>query len=248
MMEASGERRLLVRSRAAWYGFLAWLFLEQPDADFISRLHSVETLDHLRLFMPDSVINDKMLVGLQKLRSSVVGDGSRSVADICLALAVEHTRLLRGVAREYGPPPPYESLYRPPVARSEASTLAEIAELYRQAQVELPVERTDRLDYLGLELDMMRLLYEEESKCWDQGDSESAAGFAFLQHRFLQEHLLYWVPGYCQLLSEATPGFYKGVAQLLLGFLELEASTAGEGRGKSPALTNFSRASNLRMG
>jgi TorA maturation chaperone TorD len=71
----------------------------------------------------------------------------------------------------------------------------------------------------------MRMLCEEEARCRNQGDAEAAADFAILQHRFLQEHLLLWVPGYCQnLLTQATCGFYRGLAQLLLYFLEQEAS------------------------
>ncbi len=158
------------------------------------------------------------------MRSSLEMNGRHTIEDTCLALAVEHTRLLRGVARDYGPPPPYESLYRSAEVSSEVSFLVQVAEFYRHAQVNLPAERADRIDYLGLELDLMRLLCEEESRAFSQGDTAEAERFAVLQQRFLREHLLAWAPHFCELwLTQTTAGFYQGVAQLLLGFLEEES-------------------------
>jgi TorA maturation chaperone TorD len=216
------------RSRSVSYAFLAWIFLEAPDCDFISRLLADDHNNWTGL-ISDSTDNKSIISGLEMMHCSLRGNQPVAIEEICSYLAVEHTRLLRGVSREYGPPPPYESLYRSSEISSETSILVQIAEYYRQAQVKLPECGSDRIDYLGLELDFMRLLCEEESRCWEQGDRNAAEGFFQLSQRFLKEHLLAWVPIYCSsIIKHQEPGFYQGVARLLRGFLELEISTAGD--------------------
>jgi TorA-specific chaperone len=227
------------QARAASYAFLAWLFLEPPDADFVTRLLADDLQDSLGSLTSSSSADSRIIVGLQMMRSSLQTENPCTVEDMCLALAVERTRLLRGLAREYGPPPPYESLYRSSEASGGNSFLVQMAEFYRYAQIDLPAERADRLDYLGLELDLMRLLCEEEMRSVDQGDTEEAEGFAHLQHWFLQEHLLTWAPQYCEsILSHSAAGFYQGVAQLLLGFLEEQSRIEAEHRYGSQELSS----------
>ncbi len=237
MMDTPAQVRTPLQRRAACYGFLAWLFNEQPDEDFVACLGADDLQESLRSLASGSVPDSRMISGLQVMRSSLVGDGYRAVDEICASLAVERTKLLRGIARDYGPPPPYESLYRD--AQGETSVLVEIAEFYRIARAELPTGRADRIDYLGLELDLMRLLCEQEDRYRIQADAEASAGCVALQSRFLHEHILAWVPGYCQSLAQATDGFYQGVAQLLLGFLEQEASIEVERPSENHALPSI---------
>ncbi len=40
--------RTQAQSRAAGYGFLAWLFLEEPDCDFVARLLADDMQDSFR--------------------------------------------------------------------------------------------------------------------------------------------------------------------------------------------------------
>lgn len=47
MMVISAQVQAQAQSRAAIYGFLAWLFLEQPDADFVARLLDNEVQEHI---------------------------------------------------------------------------------------------------------------------------------------------------------------------------------------------------------
>lgn len=239
MMDTPSEMRTQVQSRASSYAFLAWLFLEQPDIDFVTHLLADDLQDSLGSLSSSSLADSRMITGLQMMRSSLQVQTPCTIEDTCLALAVERTRLLRGVSRDYGPPPPYESLYRSPEPSGGISFLVQVAEYYRYAQIDLSAERADRLDYLGLELDFMRLLCEEEMRSLGHGDTDEAEGFARLQHRFLQEHLLTWAPRYCEsLLSHSAAGFYHGVAQLLLGFLEQQSRIEAEHRYESQELSS----------
>ncbi len=225
MIGSSAEVRAQSQSRAAVYGFLAWLFLKLPDVDFVARLLANDVQDSLQLFSSDSESASRMIDGLNGMRLSLVDGVPGTLEDMCLALAVEHTRFLRGVGRAYGPPPPYESLYRSSEAGEDNSFLLQLTEFYHHAQAAILSESAERVDYLGIELDLMRLLCDEESRATGRGDTIQAAHFSRLQQHFLHEHLLAWAPRYCEsFISQTAAGFYRGVVQLVLGFLEAEAA------------------------
>ncbi len=216
-------------SRAAVYSFLAWLFLEQPDVDFIARLQALDIQQEVRSLLSNWPSDVQIISGLQRMSAALIANGQRNIEDIRAELAVEHTRLMRGVASGYGPPPPYECLYRSSSPGGESALLLELAEIYQTAEAILPKAQIDRLDYLGLELDLMRFLCDAETSAWERKDAAEASRLALLQSQFLHQHLLAWVPAYGEsLLRQAKTGFYQGVAQLLLGFLSAEArSEAG---------------------
>ena len=224
MNAAVAEANSRTQAASAGYGFLAWLFLEPPDADFIARLLARDVQNDLRGLPSGSKAGAAWSAGWQEMSCAATGNGTRSVDETCLALQVERTRFLRGACHPDDPPPPYESLYLAPLDRGGTSVLAEVAEFYRLARVELPADPVDQLDSLGLELDLMRLLSEEENLARERKDVEDADLMAELQQRFLREHLLAWAPLFCEkMMALSTTGFYRGVARLLLGFLEEQA-------------------------
>lgn len=105
-------------------------------------------------------------------------------------------------------------------ARYSFLAMEVVAKFYRSAEVEESERQVKQIDYLGLELDLMRLLCEETRSCQDQGNKEAAKRLTSLERCFLQEHLLLWVPQYCELMLQySSAGFYYGVIRLL-GFLE----------------------------
>jgi anaerobic sulfite reductase subunit A len=223
MMESPPQEDKLILSRAASYGFLAWLFVEQPDRDFVNRMLSKDVQEGLRSLTAGSTANSKIAAGFQEMVTYITGDGSQSTEATCQVLALERTKFLKGAGHHDAPPPPYESLYRSDGKGGGISVLEAVAKFYRSAQVEPAERQVDQIDYLGLELDLMRLLCEEASSCQELGDVAGANGFASLQQGFLQEHLLQWVPHFCELMLQyPTASFYRGVARLLLGFLDEE--------------------------
>jgi putative dimethyl sulfoxide reductase chaperone len=226
MTNDPSERPSQLQARAAGYGFLAWLFLVQPDHEFVTRLLAPDVQEGLLSLASAASSDAKIVIGFKEMVAYLAGDGSGSMEATCQALALERTRLLHGVERHDAPPPPYESLYRSPELGGGISVLQAVAEFYREAQVEQSERQVDQIDYLGLELDLMRLLCEEENSCLKRGEADAANGFATLQQRFLQEHLLKWVPQFCELiLNYPKAGFYRGVVRFLLGFLEEAALT-----------------------
>jgi TorA maturation chaperone TorD len=238
MTTISTQVQAQAQSRAAIYGFLTWLFLEQPDADFVTRLLENEVQDHINSLSSKITPDSRMLDGLKRMRLSLMNGESRTTEELCRTLAIEHTRLMRGIGSSYGPPPPYESLYRSPETGDDHACLLQLTEFYHRAQVAIPAEDAERADYLGVELDLMRLLCEEECRSLEQGNTNEALNYSTLQQHFLYEHLLAWAPRFCASFIAHTPkGFYHGVALFLLGFLEAEAAIADKQPDESPEFT-----------
>jgi TorA maturation chaperone TorD len=181
MSTIQAEVQTLSQSRAAIYGFLAWLFLKQPDADFVTRLLANDIDDSVQIFPSGTGSTSRMIDGMKVMRSSLLDNGPRTLEDICLVLAVEHTRFLRGVGRAYGSPPPYESLYRSSETGEDNAFLLKLTDFYRQAQVAFLTENAERVDYIGVELDFMRLLCEEEGHAQEMDDTIQAEHFFHLQ-------------------------------------------------------------------
>ena len=104
---------------------------------------------------------------------------------------------------------PYESLYRYPLGerpRLWGRVTGEVQEAYRSAGIMIDTEVALIPDHLSVELLFMSYLIE--------------AGKTNDQKRFLGEHLVKWVPDYCEeILKHAKTVFYREVAELLREFV-----------------------------
>jgi putative dimethyl sulfoxide reductase chaperone len=226
-------------SRGRSYGFLAWLILEGPDAPFLERMLGGEVGTYLAS-LADSGSSDRLiLAGLDEMRGWLAGHADEPLEQLRQKLAVQGTWLFKGIAPGYGPPPPYEAVHRRPGAGADADTLLSLRGFYREAAAELPCSSHERLDHLGLELDFMRFLCEEESRLRRSGDTGEVTRFRRIQRRFLEAHLMPWVPGYCQrILGEECAPFFHGLARALSGFLagEIALLESGFDWGDGPEL------------
>lgn len=209
------------RDRAAAYRLLSWFLLESPDEHFLDAMMAGDVGSWLT---SDDAATSPVAGGLAELRDFLAARQAGGSDKLCLELATQWTRLFRGVAPGYGPRPPYEAIYRAKEGGAQGELLLDLGRLYSEAGVALLEGRTERLDYLGLELDVMGLLCSEESAFRLQGSVEDAVDCRDLQRRFLQEHLLSWATAYCEvILNETGVPFYHGVARALSAFLSDEA-------------------------
>ncbi len=207
--------------RTGLYAFLAGLFLTPipPDGqEFVRQL--VDRLQQL----PEPERSDPLGEGTDLLRGFAASADVNDLGRLQLRLAVERTRLFRGVDRERGPAPPYESVYRPTAETN--GRLVDVVAAYREALDDLSLPEGERADYLGVELQFMAELCARETAA---PEGERPAIWQ-REYRFLKEHLLAWVPQYCtQMLNAAESDFFRGIALLLPSFLVLEAERlAGE--------------------
>lgn len=191
-------------SRSQIYWFLADFFLAAPDAERLARLRAT--------LAAAGNEGDPAFAAAMRLLADDAAPGG------CAALAVEFTRLFGGLREGYGPPPPYESVQREGTlvgASAEAVTAA-----YRDAGFDRVAPDATPHDHLGAELRFMALLCYREMEAWRDGNAADAAGWLQRQQRFLDCHLLRWVPDYCCVLRECTTlDFYRGVNELSVAAL-----------------------------
>jgi TorA maturation chaperone TorD len=130
-------------------------------------------------------------------------------------LAVDWTRLFRGVSQRYGPPPPYEGVYR---KKDEvgAEIILEVKRIYSEHGLSISDEGRDRFDYLGYELDFMKYLSEHVALAIERGQKKEEENYRDAFCRFMSQHLSTWVGDFCAQAAKYTQTpFYSGVLMLL---------------------------------
>ena len=107
-----------------------------------------------------------------------------------------------------------------------AQQLADIGGFYRAFGVERSADGHERLDHLSMELEFMARLTEKELFAVASSDPslrEKAAVCRDGQRRFVEAHLMWWVPGFAELLrTGTTTGLYTALADSLAAFIVCE--------------------------
>jgi TorA maturation chaperone TorD len=187
------------RQRAEGYGFLASLFADPVPAEKLTRLMAL------------AAQSQGEWAGLgSSLLDSLAADEPPNA--LCERLAVEHARLFRGIQEGYGPPPPYESLWREGQMMGDTtlSTLAAYAETgYR------PDDRWGPPDHLAEQLRFVATLANGEWEAWGAGRADDARWLRDRQSAFVAQHMQAWVPAYCQAVEHhAREPFYRALARV----------------------------------
>ncbi|EAX48283.1 hypothetical protein TcarDRAFT_2233 [Thermosinus carboxydivorans Nor1] len=195
------------------YRFLAVVINTLPDKTFVNNLCQ---LSADALVLPAQQSGDERLAtGMEQVVKFCQDSQGGDKDAIAIALAVDWTRLFRGVHPGYGPPPARASAYRP-------YDLEQLTALYRAHGLKVQSPRFDP-DYLGVQLAFMGRLVGEEERYRQQGRcGQTLAKLIGTQQLFLQEHLA-WIPDFtAQAKLYADLPFYPGVLTILEGFLSVE--------------------------
>ena len=124
---------------------------------------------------------------------------------------------------------PYESVYT-----SEEHLLMQDARdsavaFYLGEELGLPADNTTPEDHLSFEFQFMAKLIERAGAALDAGDEARYAELCAKQRAFFDEHLANWVPRLCaDVRAYAQTAFYRGVADITEGFLQLEDQMIGQ--------------------
>lgn len=185
-------------NRTNMYSFLSRIYLLEVDGEL---LDSMKTLK-----FPDDVENESLSDGYSLLDKYLKAADETSLEE----LAVDYARifLAAGVAQGLAAFP-YESIYSGSRRLMAQESSSEVSALYAaHGLLPNPESFNTPSDHIGLELGFMAHLCQ-------QGDS--------LQKDFFNNHLLNWHKGFCGDVEKyAHTDFYKGMAKITLGFLELE--------------------------
>jgi TorA maturation chaperone TorD len=114
---------------------------------------------------------------------------------------------------------PYESFYTREDGMINTGSENETVKFYTSYgfEVELEQARTLSPDHIGIELEFMAKLVEEEKKAREEGDNAYAHRILLVQLQFLKEHLLVWAPQFLlQVAKHAKNPFYREAGQVAL--------------------------------
>ncbi|NNF97269.1 MAG: molecular chaperone TorD family protein [Halobacteria archaeon] len=195
----AADSALLGRQRAEAYWFLASLFGSPIGPDALERIASVNA----------GVPSEEQGIAAE-LNAALNGEVDWNA--LAQRLATEHARLFLGLREGFGPAPPYESLWRQGRAMGE-STLA-VARAYSEAGFD-DKGPWGPCDHLVYELRFMASLSHAEEEASRAAAIEETEWARECQIRFLDEHLLTWVPEYCERIAEqAQEPLYQALAKV----------------------------------
>jgi TorA maturation chaperone TorD len=197
--------------RSQIYWFLSRLFLDRPDTAFLSELKSALTAHE------ETGEDGALSRALARMRA-VLADLAEAGTE---GLSVEFTRLLRGIHAKSALPPPFESLHTSGPESHEA-TLRVVAVMAAAGFGDVASEVGPQ-DHIGAELRFLALLCFREAQAWSAGQLDAAENVLERQRAFLDDHILRWVPPYCERLSsESREAFYAAVADVVAAALDDE--------------------------
>ena len=223
------EWATLAASRSRVYGFLGAVYNRLPDDQFAKSLPSPEVAGFLLSLAGIEDLPKDMREGARMIERFIQASEGKPVDELRTELAVERTRLLRGVKPGYSPPPPYESIYLDLDQQPLMQTSVAVMRAYAEAKAVLPEEVHDQPDFIGFELDFMRHLCLKESEAWKRDDRDQALEYLEKEVGFLNEHITRWMPRFCDVMvKEARLDFYRGIAQMTKGFVLDEAQKVAE--------------------
>ena len=193
-------------SRAKAYSFLASIYLKPPTKETITKFlrEGIFALDSKEMHALSEYQSQNKLTSPEVLEEK---------------LAAEHLKLFGGIARGYGPPPPYESVWRGE-GRVMGTATAAVLKAYAQAGLQLAETSTDPPDHIGYELGYLSHLCNKEAEARIENDSSGTRTYLHLEHEFLRGHLAKWVPEFCrQIVEKDATGFYRAIALLTKEFV-----------------------------
>jgi len=216
----------LAEARSRVYDLLSALFLELLTLKLLRGVFSAKFERQLSSAVSKFGVGE-MKQGLELIASFVATFREQPEEEVLRRVSIDRTRLLRGVGPEHSPPPPYESVYRE--GRLWGKSTVEVSQTYGRLGIKLPEAWTEPPDYIGIELDFMRLICLREKEAWQAGSADKAVEYLEAGRDFLKKHIVLWVPGFCEeMYNRAELNFYKGIAQLTRGFVEYDSRLADQ--------------------
>jgi len=213
----------LAEDRSSIYMLLSTFYMKRPEVEFVKKLKTHDFIQNIKIALSQEEDENTFSDGLKLLEAFINSVKDIPETEVSENLAIDFTRLLRGIKKGYGPPPPYESVWR-----GEGRVMGQWTEkvLKEYGDSGIGMDLSDELpDYIGIELKFMALLCYKEAQAWRDNDQAMALRFLEFEKRFINEHLKNWVPEFCNIMEEeARTSFYKAVAVLTKGFLEMEGN------------------------
>jgi TorA maturation chaperone TorD len=214
------DRKILTRyseNRSRFYSFLSELYLQSPDEKFLEKLTS-------KISEIDQGIDGVLVKNVMILRDAL---NSSDCKELAQRLTIEYTRLLRGIKKGYGSPPPYESLLKGE-DRVFGKVTREVMMIYQKTGFGTIDQKTGPQDHIGAELKFMSFLCQKESEAWRTDNIAEAKRYLETEKAFLNNHLLFLVSKFTEVIRiDAKEKFYIDAATLTKNYTAMDSENIG---------------------
>ncbi len=210
--------------RGALYALMGLAYYREPSMGFLQGLAAED---------PFSVpgipgMNGKLVEGLGLLSASLEPFKKGITTQDLERHQWDYLRLFVGPGRPAAPP--WESFYRTEERIMVSGYTLEVRNGYERFGLEFENRDSEPEDHIGLELEFMSHLCERCVQGLRTRDESMLEDALCAQNDFLDEHLLVWVPAFCNEVSRAAEtDFYLGMAALTAGFLLWDRSLLDPG-------------------
>ncbi len=207
----------LMDGRARTYGLMARLFLKEVDKDVLTELQGMR--------FPAATGNARVDEGYHMLYDYLRTSWDDSITE----LAIDYVRTfighgVNGFSAAY----PFESVYTSERRLMMQEARAEVLQTLRENNLKRG-RWTEGEDHIALELEFMQRMAMRTSEALQAGDEDKAIEQLRTQQKFVQDHLLNWLPMMTEDMRRfARTMFYQGLAQLVLGYAESDAEILEE--------------------
>ncbi|WP_280769695.1 TorD/DmsD family molecular chaperone [Salipaludibacillus daqingensis] len=213
---------LLMDIRIEAYDLLRKLFLAEPTKEMMEELATRKVFDAFPFKDVSSTIHN----GVNTI-SSFFQDHSPTDLNVFESLHWDYTRMFIGPFQL--PAPPWGSVYLGEEKTLFQEETLQVRRAYLKYGFQSKQHGIEADDHIGLELDMMYQLVKLAKQDVLSDNPQSFLEITRDQLLFLENHLLSWVPAFSRDMKKtANTDFYKGVAELLYGYLELDRKMIDE--------------------
>lgn len=209
------ERMVLHQARQAVYSLLRRLYAAAPDSDLLGWLAEERPFASFPVLLGNETEPDLQAV-----------DDACQRADVH-SLAEDFFLLYVGPGDMRAPR--WESVYRSEERDLFDIHTLQVREAYARHGMEFVEKNKTPEDSIAIELEFMQLLCDRQLIALEKQDLRAERLLAEDQLKFIEQHLLAWVPEFVALSQQhALTPFYRGLAGVLLGFLQWERETLRE--------------------
>lgn len=205
----------LLAQQAAGYELLGRLFQREVDVELLQSLCEGR--------YPAHTGNDHLDEGYRGLVVFLNHRGERTGTELnvdYLHVFIGNTQDASHVAY------PYESVYTSPDHLLMQDARDAVLAAYRSEMITLVNEHNEPEDHMGFELAFCAVLLRRAVEALTAGNTARAIELVEKERAFVRDHLGVWAPEFAADVKRiAQTGFYRALADILLGYLEVDTAT-----------------------
>lgn len=202
------RRKDMADHRSNIYGLLALIYRREVTPDLLCQVKDPRFL---------GVFTD---LGVEGVEAFLQSSEEKLIED----LTVEYARLFLGPGKHISP---HESVHH---QREDGdwgtlwgATTVEVKKFIEATGLEYEPDYKGMPDHVSVEFEFMAALARREAQAWAESDEAIAMSCTVMQKKFLEEHLIQWIPNFCEkVIHLAELPFYHAVAELTRSFIEFE--------------------------